>query len=174
MGKYKYLFGNIALFTVSNFVSKILVFLLVPFYTHVLTTEEYGVADVMHTTLLLLVPALTVNVGEGALRFAIEKEKERGDILKIGLKMTGISIGIVGIVCGGASIFLSRNMKIYLLFFVFLYATNALFEYFILFFQGCEKVNIVVMGSVFCTVLTLACNLYFLLVAKVGLYGYLL
>lgn len=174
MGKYKYLYGNMALFTVSNFVSKILVFLLVPFYTHVLTTEEYGVADVMHTTLLLLVPALTVNMGEGALRFAIEREKERGDILKIGLKMTGISIGIVGIVCGGASIFLSRNMKIYLLFFVFLYATNALFEYFILFFQGCEKVNIVVMGSVFCTVLTLACNLYFLLVAKVGLYGYLL
>lgn len=174
MGKYKYLFGNMALFTVSNFVSKILVFLLVPFYTHVLSTGEYGVGDVMHTTLLLLVPALTVNMGEGALRFAIERERERGDILRIGLKRTGISIGMVGAVCGAVSLFTGRNMKIYLLFFVFLYAANAFFEYFILFFQGCEKVKIVVLGSVSCTVLTLASNLYFLLVAKIGLYGYLL
>ena len=82
--RYRYLADNIALFSVSNFVSKILVFLLVPLYTDVLTTYEYGVADVMQVTLLLLVPALTLNMGEAALRFGIEYADRRGSILKIG------------------------------------------------------------------------------------------
>ena len=74
--KYQYLAGNIALFSVSNFVSKILVFLLVPLYTNVLTTYEYGIADILQVTLLLLVPAVTVNMGEAALRFGIENIRE--------------------------------------------------------------------------------------------------
>ena len=77
---YKYFAGNLALFTISNFVSKILVFLLVPFYTNVLTTADYGIADVMQTTLLLLVPALTVNMGEAALRFGIDRSERRAKI----------------------------------------------------------------------------------------------
>ena len=83
--KYQYLAKNLALFTVSNFVSKILVFFLVPLYTGVLTTYEYGIADVMQVTLLLLVPALTFNMGEAALRFGIEEADKRGSILRVGL-----------------------------------------------------------------------------------------
>ena len=71
-----------ALFTVSNFVSKILVFLLVPFYTDVLTESEYGIADVMQATLLLAVPLLSMNAGEAALRFALEHTDRYGSILK--------------------------------------------------------------------------------------------
>ncbi|MBQ6575115.1 MAG: polysaccharide biosynthesis protein, partial [Lachnospiraceae bacterium] len=84
--RYRYLADNIALFSISNFVSKILVFLLVPLYTDVLTTYEYGIADVMQVTLLLLVPALTLNMGEAALRFGIEYAGRRGGILKTGLR----------------------------------------------------------------------------------------
>lgn len=42
MKKYKYLFKNVGLLTISNFGSKILSFLLVPLYTSLLTTGEYG------------------------------------------------------------------------------------------------------------------------------------
>ena len=84
--RYRYLADNIALFSVSNFVSKILVFLLVPLYTDVLSTSEYGIADVMQVTLLLLVPALTLNMGEAALRFGIEYADRRGSILKAGIR----------------------------------------------------------------------------------------
>ena len=86
MGKLKYLSKNIALFSISNFVSKILVFLLVPFYTNVLSTYEYGIADVIQVTLLLLVPMVTVNIGEAALRFGIEEVNNREGIFKVGIK----------------------------------------------------------------------------------------
>ena len=84
-GRYRYLFSNMALFTVSNFVSKLLVFLLVPFYTSVLSEAQYGVADVMQTTLLLTVPLLSLNIGEAALRFALAGENQK-NVLKTGLK----------------------------------------------------------------------------------------
>lgn len=173
MGKYKYLANNIALFSISNFVSKILVFLLVPFYTNVLTTAEYGVADIFQVTLLLLVPALTINIGEGALRFGIEKHDKRGSILYIGLKFTFMAAALVAIVCFGASFFFSLQIKWYLLLFSVLFLTNALYEFLILYFQGSELVGIVVIGSILSTLTMITCNLIFLLKLKIGLNGYL-
>ena len=174
MGRYKYLVNNIALFSVSNFVSKILVFLLVPFYTSVLTTEEYGIADIMQVTLLLLVPALTMNMGEAALRFGIEKEEKRADILRVGLKYSGAAMLFVAAAAGISAFFVPVGIRIYLLFFVILFAANALYEYLILFFQGSELVPIVVTGSITCTIVMIGSNLFLLLVLKIGLNGYLL
>ena len=173
MGKYKYLANNIALFSISNFVSKILVFLLVPFYTNVLTTQEYGVADIFQVTILLLVPALTVNMGEAALRYGIEREEKRGSILGIGLKYTAAGGIFVAFAAGVSAFFVSGQMKWYLFLFVLLFITDAFYEFLVLYFQGCEFVAIVVSGSVFSTLIMLLSNLFFLLVLKIGLNGYL-
>ena len=58
MGKYKYLFKNIGIMTISNFGTKILSFLMVPLYTNLLSTSEYGTYDLYQTTLFLFVPIL--------------------------------------------------------------------------------------------------------------------
>ncbi|MCR5108913.1 MAG: polysaccharide biosynthesis C-terminal domain-containing protein [Lachnospiraceae bacterium] len=173
MGKYKYLAGNIALFSISNFVSKILVFLLVPFYTNVLSTSDYGIADVMQTTLLLLVPMLTVNMGEAALRYGIECPGKRSDILRAGIKYTLTASVIVLFISALLSLFF-KEQRGYLLIFILLFGANSLYEFLILFFQGCEQVKIVVCGSVFSTLVLILCNLFFLLVVKLGIYGYIL
>lgn len=176
MGKYKYLANNIALFTISNFVSKILVFLLVPFYTNVLTTAEYGTSDVMQTTLLLLVPALTVNMGEAALRFGIERAGERPLIFRIGIKYITRAqciVMVLGLLAGWASPLLPFHLTWELIvFFILLFWTDSLYEYMILFLQGCEAVRFVVIGSVFSTIVLICSNLLFLLVFRLGLPGY--
>lgn len=173
MSKIKYLANNLALFSVSNFVSKILVFLLVPLYTNVLTTREYGIADVFQVTLLLLVPALTVNMGEGALRYGIAQAGKRDLILKIGLKYTFLASALVALLGVAATCFVPETYRFFPLYFVILFATNALYEYLILYFQGCEQVKIVVLGSIASTVMIISCNLVFLLLVKLGLRGYL-
>ena len=172
--KYKYLAGNIALFTVSNFVSKILVFLLVPFYTNVLSTADYGIADVMQTTLLLLVPMLTVNMGEAALRYGIDRSDKRGEIFRIGVKYVCRACIIVAAACTVGCVFVRSEIRWFLFLFVFLFMTNCMYEFLILYFQGCEKVKLVVIGSVSSTVILLSCNIVLLLVVKMGLNGYLL
>ncbi|MBR5377014.1 MAG: oligosaccharide flippase family protein [Lachnospiraceae bacterium] len=169
-----YLLSNMALFTVSNFVSKLLVFFLVPFYTNVLSTAEYGVADVFQSALLLAVPLLSFNAGEAALRYGIENEKERGGILRTGLRRVLISAAAVFLLCAVA-VFLpvDRQMKIYAALFAMIYLCDALYEFMLLFCQGCENVKVMITGSVSCTAVIIASNMIFLLVLKLGLYGYL-
>ena len=174
MGKLKYLSKNLALFSISNFVSKILVFLLVPLYTNVLSTYEYGVADIIQVTILLLVPAVTMNVGEAALRFGIELPDKRGSIFRTGTKYIVRASAFIAVVCTVAMFFVSLEIKKYVFLFIFLFAANSLFEFLVLYFQGCEIVQIVVTGSVFSTIVTISSNIIFLLVLKAGLNGYIL
>lgn len=187
-GRYKNLFSNMALFTVGNFVSKLLVMLLVPFYTNVLTTAEYGIADGMQATLLLLVPLLTINIGEAALRFGIERAnspanghvmKSQGDVLRVLIKYIGIADGIVVSVCALLYFILGKNsdfgaMRIYAILFAGLFICNSLYEGMILFCQGCERVQIMVIGTISCTILVIASNIVMLLVIRMGLLGYII
>ena len=175
-----------ALFTIGNFVSKILVMLLVPLYTNVLSTGEYGVADGLQTTLLLLVPLLTMNAGEAALRFGIEHADKRPAVLKVMLKYTVAADAFVCALCA-VGYFICRLVgkmlpmfsagllkpEMYFLLFELLFVCSSLYEGMILYCQGCEQVKVMIGGSVLCTVLLIGSNVLFLLVFKIGLTGYL-
>lgn len=54
--KYSYLSNNVKLFTISSFGQKILSFLLVPLYTSYLNTQEYGIIDLVATTINIIIP----------------------------------------------------------------------------------------------------------------------
>ena len=72
--KYKKLAKNSAVFFIGNLGSKVITFLIVPFYTYFLTTEEYGTADLLTTTVNLLVPFAMMGMNEAVLRFTVSKE----------------------------------------------------------------------------------------------------
>lgn len=174
MNRGRYLLKNMSLFTISNIASKLLVFLLVPFYTNILTESDYGIADVMQATLLLLVPLLSMNAGEAALRFGIEESEKRGSILKSGLRHVCRSVIVVYII--DALLILTvvpAAQKIFFILFALLYTCNALYEFMLLYTQGCEMVNIMITGSISCTAVTIAANLLLLIVFRLGLYGYI-
>lgn len=86
--KYKYLIKNTGILAISNFSSKLLVFFLVPIYTSVLSTAEYGTYDLAMSTVLLLYPVLTVNIVDGVMRFSMEK----GRIIQNNINCTEIYI----------------------------------------------------------------------------------
>ena len=73
MSKYLYLIKNIGVLTLSNLGSKILAFLLIPLYTSVLSTEQYGVFDLAQTTVSLCIPILSINISSAALRLKIKR-----------------------------------------------------------------------------------------------------
>jgi len=162
-----------AFFTIGSFVSKLLVFFLVPFYTSVLTESEYGIADVMQSSLLLLVPLLSVNAGEAALRYGLEYTDDRDIIFSSGLKRVSLSVIPVMIISGVLSL-LFPGYRIYFLFFLILYTADAFYEYMLLYCQGTEEVKKMIMGSVSSTFFVIVSNLFFLLVLRMGIYGYLI
>ena len=85
MSKYLYLIKNIGVLTLSNLGSKILAFLLIPLYTSVLSTEQYGVFDLAQTTVSLCIPILSINISSAALRFALDKDKDKKDVFSVGI-----------------------------------------------------------------------------------------
>ena len=67
MSAYRRLLSNTFLFSVSTFGSKILTFLLTPFYTSILSDAEYGVTDLIIQTGNFLIPLASIGVVNAAL-----------------------------------------------------------------------------------------------------------
>ena len=80
--KYGDLSKNTLLFTINSFGSKLITFLLVPLYTNVLSTNDYGTADLMTSTAQLLIPLLTLNIQDAVLRFSLDKTKDPKKIIE--------------------------------------------------------------------------------------------
>ena len=70
----RYLMKNTIIFTLGNFGSKLISFFLIPLYTNVLTTTEYGVVDLVVTVVTVAVPVLTLNISESVMRFALDRD----------------------------------------------------------------------------------------------------
>ena len=87
--KVKTLSINTFLFAMNTLGTKFIAFFLVPLYTYVLSTEEYGKLDLMGVTSQLLVPFLTLNIRDAVLRFTLDKENEPEEVIGIGLKVFG-------------------------------------------------------------------------------------
>ena len=87
-----YLIKNVGILTISNFTSKIMVFLLVPLYTRILTTAEYGIYDLVISTLQLIFPIFSVNISDAVMRYLMEKSLDKENVIKIGIKYITLSI----------------------------------------------------------------------------------
>lgn len=173
--KHKYLAKNVGLFSISSFVPRILSFVLIPIYTNCLSTAEYGVSDLLTTTVSLLLPFFTLDIQDAVMRFALDKKYEKSDVFTVALRIILIGTGLVTL---GA--FVASTLKIpglensYLIFFVLMYFTTALSNSLTMFCRGIDKVNVLVVGGVLQSVIMLSANILFLVVFKWGLAGYLL
>ena len=83
MKEVKELAKNTGLLAIGQFGTKLLSFFLVPLYTYVLSTADYGTYDLMNTTVSLLVPILSLNICDSALRFPLDKNVDRKQVFSI-------------------------------------------------------------------------------------------
>lgn len=174
-GNYKYLFKNIGLLTLSNFATKLLSFFLVPLYTSVLSTTEYGTYDLFNTTISLLIPILTLNIFDGVSRYALEKEYDRSAIVTVGARYYIRScififvLIILNYVLGINPIFSEYGVLFALMFMV-----QALSGIVVGYTRGIDRISDLSVSSVITTAITIGCNIVFLVVFKWGLSGYFL
>ena len=173
--KHKYLAKNIGLFALSGFIPKALSFFLVPFYTSILTTAEYGVSDLISTTVLLLVPIFTLDIQDAAMRYALDKECDNKSVFTVGFKTV-----LTGTLLVAALLALAGFLQIpgitgeYLFFTALMFFVTAASNVFSLFCRGIDQVSVVAVSSIINSVVTLTSNIVFLAVFRWGLTGYLL
>ena len=175
MHGYKYLIKNIGLLTISQFGTKILAFFLVPLYTNILSTVEYGTYDLFTTSINLLFPIVTLNLSDAVLLFSLDKSNNQREVLSIGIKYA-----ILGFFC--SIIFLIVNLIFnifppiskYWYYFPVLFILMVISNLFSVFSRGIDRVKETAIGGVICSITMISCNLFFLLVLKLGLHGYFL
>lgn len=173
--KVKELLSNTLLFTVANLGSKLMVFLMVPLYTAVLSTDEYGIADMVQTTATMLIPILTAMIAEGVLRFCFLKEYSSNEVFSIGIRMTlfGAFLGTLLCICFLYIPFF-KVLGLYVLFIPVLFLTNSMVNLFHKYSRGIGNVKASATAGLISTLIVILLNLCFLLVLKIGVLGYLM
>lgn len=88
LSRGKELIKNTAIVAVGKVCTKFLSFFLLPFYTAVLSTEEYGIVDLFNTYVSLLLPIIVFQIEDALFRFLVDvrqkdEEKEKSDIYGI-------------------------------------------------------------------------------------------
>ena len=78
--KYNRLVSDTGIFALGSLGSKLVLFLLLPLYTHVLTKEEYGIADLVFTTGQLLIPFVSLAIFNGLLRYGLQPDRRNEDV----------------------------------------------------------------------------------------------
>lgn len=172
MNKYAKLGKNVALMTIGNFASRFLGLLFVPFYTSILSTAEYGVSDMVTTTVTLLFPVFTAMICEAMMRFALDKGSDHEKIFVCGMVVWAVGLG--GIILLSPLLNLIPALKGYGLYVALYYIAYSLYFNLSYFARGIEKITIYTLGGIVQTVLTITFNLVFLLWLKAEIRGYLL
>ena len=172
--KYSYLSKNIILFTISSFAPKILTFLLVPLYTSTLTTAEYGIGDIITATSSLLIPILTLCIGEAVLRFCFDKNFTHREVLTNALYVffQGFFLLLCFLLIIGFLPFLDIHTH-YIVALGLIFFSHGLYEIITNFARGTDKIRTMVEMSVLSIFSTSGLNIVFLLFFKLGLDGYL-
>lgn len=171
--KLGYLLKNAGILTISNFASKIMIFLLIPLYTSILTTEEYGIYDLVFSMVQLLFPLLTLNITDAVMRFSMDKSRRIENVAFIGVRYLVCSIFPVGlflIISRVGDMINSIHGYEGLIFLCFVsYFFN---QFFIQFAKGLEKVGDMAIAGMIATIILIACNIIFLLGLQWGLVGF--
>lgn len=164
------LLKNTGILAIGNFSSKVLVFLLVPFYTAVLTTEEYGAYDIVLSTCTLLTPILTLNISDAMLRFPLEEGADIPRIARMGIGVTFMSglIVLIGQLIPGAPWDGLAGSG----FIALLYFSNSFYQLLIVLARGVERFRDAAVAGVLSAATVVCLNIVFLLLLGWGLSGF--
>lgn len=168
--KYSKLIVNTSLLAIGSFASKLLGMFLTPLYTSILTTSDYGVADLISTTTFLLFPFLSLAISEAIMRFALDKNCDKRSVYTIGI--TIVLCGFLILVCA-IPIIKVTTIGQYTALFIAYYLMHCLYTITGYFVKGLGQVRIYAMAGLMSSAVIITGNILFLVVFKWGIKGYL-
>ncbi len=169
---YKKLLKNLSLISLGALSSKVISYLMIPLYTNVLSTAEYGTTDLIFTTVSLLMPLLSLEISNALMRFLLDKEYDQEEVFNT----------CFGILLFSAVIFLVLSpllfcfdvFKNYYFLFIFYYISNLINGFAQSFVRGVDLVKEYSIAGILQTFFVVILNVVFLLVFKLKITGYLL
>ena len=173
--KSESLIKNIGLFTIGSFGSKILTFLLVPLYTAVLSTVEYGSVDLVTSTASLLTPIFLLSIFDATLRFGMDSEYKKEDVLSTSINVANKgSFVLLLCLCFISISHIINIQNSYLIFLALYFVIGAYNQIFNLYLRAKNQASVIAVSGIICTLITCLSNILLLLVFKCGILGYMI
>lgn len=172
MNKYKTLLSNTLLISLGTFGSKILVFLMVRFYTDYLAPSDYSTADLITQTANLLFPIISFGITEGVFRFALDTSLNKKSVFSYGFLTISVGALLFFIIAPVLGLFKDFEGYVWLIV-VYTLAScyHALCSQFI---RAEGKTALFAVQGIINTSLVIALNILFLAAFNMGITGYVL
>lgn len=168
---YKQLLSDTVVFGVGNALMKLVQFCLMPIYTAYMTTEQYGVGELINNLNELLYPLACLAIYDAVFRFALDDDGRKKSVLSSGLALTVISLPIVLV---AASIFFFVFHFQYAWLLALMCFTAGVRYVCVHFTRGINRPLLFAGAGVFGSLVIFACAVLFLSVLHLGITGYLL
>ncbi len=170
--KYKTLLSNTLLISMGTFGSKILVFLMVRFYTGYLTPSDYSTADLITQTANLLFPIISLGIADGVFRFVMDEGSNTKSVFSIGFWCITLgSLFFIGLV---PLLTLMKNFTGYV-WLIVIYTMAACYHSLCVFYlRGVGKTGLFALQGIINTALVIGFNIWFLAGLDMGVTGYVL
>lgn len=168
---YKQLLSDTVVFGVGNALMKLVQFCLMPIYTAYMTTEQYGVGELINNLNELLYPLACLAIYDAVFRFALDDDGQKKSVLSSGLALTVISLPIV-LVAASISFFVFHFQYAWLL--ALMCFTAGVRYVCVHFTRGINRPLLFAGAGVFGSLVIFACAVLFLSVLHLGITGYLL
>ena len=169
--KYKLLATNTTVFAIGNILVKLISFFLMPIYTSVLTTAQYGVAELLNNTVEIVLPIATLCIVEALYRFAIDVGADQKTLFVNSFGIIIIGDIIVGIGC--VLWFYVFDYQ-YALYFFVLYVATTFYKVTTQFARGLGHIKRYVLYGVLNSLLLVGANTVLLVLLHGGVASYLM
>lgn len=167
------LINSTIIYSIGSFSSKLLIFLLLPLYTLYLSKEEFGVYDILLTTIYLLIPILSFQISQSLYRWIIysDNEKYNSIILSTSFYFLLTTCVILFITLELVNIFLKIKYFTYYNLFIFL---SILTPFFLQTTRSLKKLKLFAISGISSSLMILLFSIIFFNFFNLGLRGVLL
>ena len=175
MDEYKKLTQNTLILMIGTMGSRVISFLMLRFYTGVLTTAEYGIVDLLLQISNFMIPICTIGVTTGVIRFGLDGRYRQRDVFSTALLCLGMGFLVCLIVALAAGFLpLSDNIGPYLFWMLFLVTASSLNSICGAFVRSLERVRVYAIAGILNAVCNVLLMILFLKVFQFGIRGYML
>ena len=170
--RYKKLAGNTAIIGIGQLGSKVLVYLLVRLYTSVMSGVEYSIASNITETATLLLPLISLSIGDAVFRFGMDKDLSKKTVFTNGfaafLMGCVLFAAVIPILC---SIPYMQDREWLVVVYVLASTIHTICSQFI---RSQGNFKLYALQGLVNTAFTIACNIIFLIPLKMSYVGYVL
>lgn len=163
---------NTLIIAIGKFSTQVISYLLLPLYTSILTTSEYGIYDFLVTACVFIVPFITLLMEESMFRFLIDEDTDTG---KKKVMSNAVIYSILSMIVWCIILFIILSILkykytlvfvLYIISCIFITLTNSIT-------RGMGKLKLYSLSNFILSMLTIILNILLIAVIKLGVNGLL-